>query len=48
MLLASLRDITANKIRPVVDRVFGFEEAKEAYRYLESQKHVGKVVIKVA
>ncbi|KZT54064.1 NAD(P)-binding protein [Calocera cornea HHB12733] len=34
-------------VRPVVDKVFGFEEAKEAYRYLESQKHVGKVVIKI-
>jgi len=33
--------------RPLVDKVFRFEEAKEAYAYLESQAHVGKVVIKV-
>jgi NADPH:quinone reductase-like Zn-dependent oxidoreductase len=34
--------------RPVVDKVFRFEEAKEAYAYLESQAHVGKVVIEVS
>jgi NADPH:quinone reductase-like Zn-dependent oxidoreductase len=34
--------------RPVVDKVFSFEEAKAAYAYLESQAHVGKVVIKVS
>jgi NADPH:quinone reductase-like Zn-dependent oxidoreductase len=42
------RAIAANEIRPVVDRVFEFEQAKEAYKYLKSQKHVGKVVIRVA
>ncbi|KAJ3867045.1 hypothetical protein EV359DRAFT_61780 [Lentinula novae-zelandiae] len=34
--------------RPVIDKVFPFEEALKAYEYLESQAHVGKVVIKVA
>ncbi|KAG6843550.1 hypothetical protein H0H87_003323 [Tephrocybe sp. NHM501043] len=34
--------------RPCIDRVFPFEQAKEAYSYLISQAHVGKVVIKVA
>ncbi|KAG7445436.1 NAD-P-binding protein [Guyanagaster necrorhizus] len=34
--------------RPVVDKVFSFEEAVAAYAYLESQKHVGKVVIRVS
>ena len=32
-------------IQPVVDRVFGFEQAQEAYRYMESGTHFGKVVI---
>ncbi|KAK3723569.1 hypothetical protein LTR37_001821 [Vermiconidia calcicola] len=36
-----------NKIRPVVDRVFGFEEAKEALKYLYSGGHFGKVVVRV-
>jgi NADPH:quinone reductase-like Zn-dependent oxidoreductase len=34
--------------KPVVDRVFPWEEAAQAYEYLEAQKHVGKVVIRVA
>ncbi|KAK0460389.1 uncharacterized protein EV420DRAFT_208505 [Desarmillaria tabescens] len=33
--------------RPVVDKVFAFKEAVDAYAYLETQKHVGKVVIRV-
>lgn len=35
-------------IRPVVDRVFGFEEGREALGYLFSGSHFGKVVVKVA
>ncbi|KAF4612334.1 hypothetical protein D9613_003935 [Agrocybe pediades] len=44
------RMIEANpeKTRPIVDKVFTFEEAIKAYEYLESQKHVGKIVIHVA
>lgn len=34
--------------RPVIDKVFSFDQVIEAYAYLESQSHVGKVVIKVA
>ena len=34
--------------RPVIDRVFSFDEAVKAYLHLESQKHVGKVVIRVS
>ena len=42
--------IAANpeKTRPVIDKVFPFDDAKQAYAHLESQKHLGKVVIKVA
>jgi NADPH:quinone reductase-like Zn-dependent oxidoreductase len=36
------------KIEPVVDRVFEFEEAKDALLYLAAGKHFGKVVIKVS
>jgi NADPH:quinone reductase-like Zn-dependent oxidoreductase len=44
------RLITANPevTKPVVDKVFSFDKAIDAYEYLDSQKHVGKVVIKVA
>ncbi|ORC49423.1 NAD(P)-dependent alcohol dehydrogenase [Burkholderia sp. A27] len=40
--------VDAHRIRPVVDRVFGFEDAPAAYRHLESGQHFGKVVIRVA
>ncbi|KAJ7728006.1 alcohol dehydrogenase superfamily protein [Mycena maculata] len=33
--------------RPIIDKVFPFEKAKEAYAHLESQAHVGKVVITI-
>lgn len=42
------RLFSARQIHPVVDKVFDFEQAQEAYKYLESQKHIGKIVIKVA
>lgn len=42
------RALAARKIRPVVDRVFAFEDAAAAFRHLESQTHVGKVVVRVA
>jgi NADPH:quinone reductase-like Zn-dependent oxidoreductase len=34
-------------IRPVVDRVFPFDQAREAYRCLERGEHFGKIVITV-
>lgn len=39
------RFLETDKIHPIVDRAFEFEQAKEAYAYLASQKHVGKIVI---
>jgi NADPH:quinone reductase-like Zn-dependent oxidoreductase len=40
-----LKALTLHEIRPVIDRVFPFAEAKEALRYMESGSHFGKVVI---
>jgi NADPH:quinone reductase-like Zn-dependent oxidoreductase len=39
--------IAANRLEPIVDRTFGFEEAAAAYRHLESGKHFGKVVLSI-
>jgi NADPH:quinone reductase-like Zn-dependent oxidoreductase len=39
--------IAVNQIKPVVDKVFPFEKAADAYRYLQSGAHFGKVVIAV-
>ncbi|WP_461055576.1 zinc-binding dehydrogenase [Spirosoma arcticum] len=30
---------------PVIDRVFPFQQAKEAYRYFAAGQHSGKVII---
>ena len=42
-----LRALELREVHPVIDRVFEFDEAVDAYRYLESQAHFGKVVIRV-
>ncbi|KAH7882047.1 hypothetical protein F5I97DRAFT_1931773 [Phlebopus sp. FC_14] len=42
------RLLSARQIHPVIDKVFTFEQLIDAYSYLESQKHVGKIVIKVS
>lgn len=46
-LRAFARAAEATQLRPAVDRTFKFEDALDAYRYLESKKHVGKVVITI-
>lgn len=35
------------KLKPWIDRVFPFDKSIDAYRHLESQRHIGKVVIKL-
>jgi NADPH:quinone reductase-like Zn-dependent oxidoreductase len=41
------RAVSLAEMRPVVDRVFGFEELPGALAYLESGAHFGKVCIRV-
>ncbi|KAF2823883.1 alcohol dehydrogenase [Ophiobolus disseminans] len=36
------------KLTPALDRTFDFKDSKEAFEYLASGKHTGKIVIKVA
>ena len=44
-----VRAIEGNVIKGVVDeKVFGFEEAKEAFQYVKDQRHFGNVVIQVS
>jgi NADPH:quinone reductase-like Zn-dependent oxidoreductase len=47
MFEAMNRAIALHQLRPVVDRVFPFAEAREALRYMESAAHFGKIVIRV-
>ncbi len=48
MFEAMNRAIAAHGLRPVIDKTFPFEDAKAAYRHLQSQKHLGKVVVSIA
>lgn len=45
MFEAMNRAIEAGGLRPVIDKVFAFAEAKDAYRHMKSQNHFGKIVI---
>jgi NADPH:quinone reductase-like Zn-dependent oxidoreductase len=38
--------IASARLEPVIDHVFGFDEAPAAYRHLEQSGHFGKVVIR--
>jgi NADPH:quinone reductase-like Zn-dependent oxidoreductase len=48
MFEAMNRAIALHHMRPVVDRVFSFDQAREAWTYLESGAHFGKIVIRLA
>jgi NADPH:quinone reductase-like Zn-dependent oxidoreductase len=41
------RAIEQTRLRPVVDRVFSFAEAREAFTTMENASHFGKIVIAV-
>ncbi len=45
-LTAMNKAIAVNQIKPVIDRVFSFQEAHDAFRYFAEQPHFGKVIIK--
>jgi NADPH:quinone reductase-like Zn-dependent oxidoreductase len=47
MFEAMNRAITVHRLHPVVDRVFSFAEAVEAFRYMESGAHFGKICIRM-
>ncbi len=42
-----VRALEANQIEPIIDRTFGFAEVKDAYAYLASGAHFGKVVVRI-
>ena len=39
--------ITVNRMKPVMDKTFAFAEAKEAFAYMASGAHFGKVAIEI-
>jgi len=46
-LNALARFCKKNQLQPWIDKLFPFDKTVEAYKYLESQKHIGKVVIEL-
>ena len=40
--------IAEAQLHPVVDKVFAFEQAREAFEHMQSGAHFGKIVIRVA
>jgi NADPH:quinone reductase-like Zn-dependent oxidoreductase len=47
MFEAMNRAIAASGLRPIIDKVFAFDETPAAFRHLQSARHFGKVVIRV-
>ena len=35
-----------HNLKPVIDKTFAFADLREALRYMESQKHFGKICLK--
>ena len=48
MFAAMNSAIALHELRPVIDRVFPFDAARDAYHYMKTQRHVGKIVIRIA
>jgi NADPH:quinone reductase-like Zn-dependent oxidoreductase len=47
MFEAMNRAMRESQLKPIIDRVFSFAEAREAYSHLKSGAHFGKVVIQL-
>jgi NADPH:quinone reductase-like Zn-dependent oxidoreductase len=46
-LQALVDAITINRMKPVIDKTFSFDQAKEAFSYIASGAHFGKVAIAI-
>jgi NADPH:quinone reductase-like Zn-dependent oxidoreductase len=42
-----LRAMAVRQMRPVIDRVFGFEELQQALEYMEAGEHIGKICLRI-
>ena len=47
MFEAMTKAIAVNQMHPIIDRIFEFDDAIAALKYMESGAHFGKVVIRV-
>jgi D-arabinose 1-dehydrogenase-like Zn-dependent alcohol dehydrogenase len=39
--------IAASRMKPVIDKIFSFDQAKQAFAHMESGAHFGKVAIAI-
>ncbi len=46
-LIAMIRAIAVNRMKPVIDRIFPFDDARAAFSYYQKGQYFGKVVIKI-
>ena len=46
-LQAMVEAITVNRMKPVIDKTFPFDQAREAFTYMASGAHFGKVAIAI-
>jgi len=47
MFQAMNQAIAASNLKPIIDKVFSFDDTPVAYRYLQSAQHFGKIVIRM-
>jgi len=48
MFEAMNKAIAIGAMKPVIDKIFPFDDALAAFKYLQSAAHFGKVVISLA
>ena len=46
-LQAMVDAFTVNRMKPVIDKTFSFDQAREAFTYMASGAHFGKVAIAI-
>jgi len=46
MFEAMNRAITLHELKPVIDRVFDFDDTPAAFEHLRGQAHFGKIVVR--
>lgn len=47
MFVRLLREMAANQVKPVIDRVYDFDQANDAIAYMAGAEKIGKVMIRV-
>ena len=46
-LQAMVDGIATSRMKPVIDKIFSFDQAKQAFAHMESGAHFGKVAIEI-